>query len=88
MDTEDFVRRAVALTTEDGQGWKHMALEAFRYQSRENAVYRRYLEALGRSPEEVERVEDIPFLPIGFFKTHRVMCGDFEPQAVFLVRPG
>lgn len=84
MDTEDFVRRAVALTAEDSQGWKHMALEAFRYQSRENAVYRRYLEALGRSPEEVERVEDIPFLPIGFFKTHRVTCGDFEPQAVFL----
>lgn len=84
MDTEDFVRRAVALTADDGQGWKHMALEAFRYQSRENPVYRRYLEALGRSPEEVERVEDIPFLPIGFFKTHRVTCGDFEPQAVFL----
>lgn len=77
MDTEDFVRRAVALTAEDGQEWKRMALEAFRYQSRENAVYRRYLEALGRSPEEVERVEDIPFLPIGFFKTHRVTCGDF-----------
>jgi hypothetical protein len=28
-------------------------------------------------------VEQIPFLPISFFKTQEVVCGRFEPQAVF-----
>ena len=83
-DTEDFARRALSLQTGDLPGFERMALEAFRYQSRENAVYARYLQALGRSPQTVERLEDIPFLPIVFFKTHPVVSGTFQPQTVFL----
>ena len=84
MDTEDFARRALALRADDGQGLERMALEAFRYQSRENALYRQYVQALGRRPETVGRLGDIPFLPIGFFKTHRVTSGTFDPETVFL----
>ncbi len=59
------------------------ALEIFRFQALHNLVYRQYLELLGVKPNRVTRIVDIPFLPVGFFKTHRVVSGDFEPQAVF-----
>lgn len=59
------------------------ALEAFHFQARHNPVYKAYLEALHIPPASVSRLENIPFLPIRFFKTHKVMTGVFEPAAVF-----
>jgi len=60
-----------------------LALELFRYQAENNAVYREYLQYLHRDPLNVTILEEIPFLPIGFFKTHRVLTGDVSPQLVF-----
>ncbi len=51
--------------------------------------YREYLGAIGVSAADVERIaaegriEQIPFLPIEIFKTHKVYCGSSEPEAVF-----
>jgi len=53
-----------------------LALDLFRFQSKENKIYSAYIKARKVVPEEVIRVEDIPFLPIGFFKSHQVVCGD------------
>jgi hypothetical protein len=58
-------------------------MEVFRAQAVACAPYRQYLELIGLRAENVERVEDIPFLPIELFKSHHVWCGDGEPEAVF-----
>lgn len=84
MDTLDFATRAFSLRSDDRAGFSELAIEAFRYQWRENAVYRRYAEALGTAVEQVDSVEKIPFLPIGFFKTEKVVSGHFIPQETFL----
>lgn len=60
-----------------------MALDLFRRQAQQCAPYRQYIELLGVDPRSVERVEDIPFLPISLFKSHDVYCGDMEPEKVF-----
>lgn len=60
-----------------------LALRLFRVQAKENDIYRRYLSALGVVPERVKCVEDIPFLPIRFFKEHKVITGNFQEEAVF-----
>jgi hypothetical protein len=64
-------------------GFTRRALETFRYQYRENPIYRSYADLLRVSPGSVESLQDIPFLPIGFFKTHRVVSGNFSDEAVF-----
>lgn len=46
------------------------ALRLFRYQVMHCAPYRIFCQALGRT--EAETVEEIPYLPIGAFKTHEV----------------
>lgn len=61
-----------------------VALELFRFQYARNDVYHRFVDALGVDASAVKNYRRIPFLPIEFFKTHKVVCGDFEPEAVFL----
>ncbi len=60
-----------------------LVLNVFRFQYEHNKIYRDYVDAIGIDPETVKSVYDIPFLPIGFFKTHRVVTTDFEPQMIF-----
>ncbi|NSL87896.1 acyl transferase [Chitinophaga sp. Mgbs1] len=64
-------------------GLEAAALELFRYQYRENDIYRAYTDALHINPAGVKSILEIPYLPIQFFKTHRVACGDFEPELIF-----
>ncbi|MEO7922201.1 MAG: acyl transferase [Chitinophagaceae bacterium] len=65
------------------QDFDSLALEIFRYQAAENEVYRSYLAALKVDPANIHEVDKIPFLPIRFFKSHKVVSGSFEPVAVF-----
>ncbi|MEZ5069469.1 MAG: acyltransferase [Bacteroidales bacterium] len=67
----------------DSKTFRELSLEVFRYQARENAVYREYLRILGSRSGRVSEPEDIPFLPIEFFRNHRVVTGDREPALVF-----
>lgn len=60
-----------------------LATEVFRYQYEGNALYRAYVDALKVNPSAVRSLEQIPFLPISFFKTHRITTGAFEPEVVF-----
>lgn len=59
------------------------ALALFHYQSQHNEVYKNYLHFLGRSVNRITQVHDIPFLPIGFFKTHEVQTGNLTPEIIF-----
>lgn len=52
-----------------------LALQVFRYQYKQNAVYAAYVNALNINPEGIKSIVDIPFLPISFFKTHEVVSG-------------
>jgi hypothetical protein len=69
--------------TADPASFIERALEIFRFQALHNPVYKAYLEALQCDPVAVCRLEQIPFLPVRFFKTHPVMTDDFTPAAVF-----
>ena len=62
------------------------ALALFCYQAKHCAPYAAYLGALGRRPEAVKQLEEIPFLPIEFFKTHdvRTDAAEWEPRETFL----
>lgn len=59
------------------------ALEIFHFQYRKNVVYRKFVKGLGVDIAAIKDFRDIPFLPIEFFKKHKVVSGNFEPEAVF-----
>lgn len=72
-----------ALFSMQQQDMEAAALALFRYQYKENTLYRAYTDALHIRPEEVHSLLKIPFLPIQFFKSHTVTCGTFTPELVF-----
>lgn len=59
------------------------ALAVFRYQAEHNALYAAFIRLLGIQPENVTRLENIPFLPIRLFKIHDIQTGSWSPEAVF-----
>lgn len=79
----DYLRQLPSLTHATAPA---AALELFRYQARHCTPYAAYLAALGCRPEQVQQLEDIPFLPIEFFKTQdvRTDAADWQPQETFL----
>ncbi|UCE69206.1 MAG: acyl transferase [Flavobacteriaceae bacterium] len=63
--------------------FKTCALETFREQYHQVPVYREFCDLLVKNPSNVRRLEDLPFMPIEFFKTHRVLRQGTEAQMVF-----
>ena len=60
-----------------------VALSVFQYQAHHNPLYSRYLKLLGRRPEAVQSLTDIPFLPIQFFKNHEIKSGTWTSETAF-----
>ncbi len=63
--------------------FEELSLEVFRFQASTNEIYKEYLSYLGIRTHEVNRLEKIPFLPIQFFKNHRILSDDAIPQITF-----
>ena len=59
------------------------AIELFKFQARHNKVYKQYLDSLDLKPENLNKVYQIPFLPIEFFKTHTIKTNEWQAQIVF-----
>lgn len=68
---------------EDEASFRHEALALFRFQAERCEPYSQYLRLIGVEAEEVREVEQIPFLPIGLFKSHNIYCGEKEPEQIF-----
>lgn len=58
-------------------------LKVFRFQYDNNPVYQQFCQLLHKDKTNVKRIEDIPFLPIQFFKSHRVVSSTKAIQETF-----
>lgn len=63
--------------------FNEITLEVFSYQFQHNLVYREFCQLLDRNPRNVSRVEEIPFLPIEFFKKKKVISSEETPEIIF-----
>jgi phenylacetate-coenzyme A ligase PaaK-like adenylate-forming protein len=63
--------------------FENVALDVFKFQFENNAVYRSFCDLLYIHPSDVKRIADIPFLPISFFKTHDILSTSEEIQETF-----
>lgn len=66
-----------------GFNFDEIALKIFRFQYVNNEVYQKYVDAIGVQPDKISALHQIPFLPIRFFKTHKVVSTKFTPQIIF-----
>jgi len=64
-------------TISNNADFEKMALQLFRFQAENNAVYREYLSYLRVDVGNIKRVDEIPHMPIQFFKTHEVITNPY-----------
>ena len=67
----------------DEASFQELALQVFREQSQHVQVYREYLDAIKVNPLTVSRWEDIPYLPIDFFRTREVIKDGLNAKVIF-----
>ncbi|WP_109830168.1 long-chain-fatty-acid--protein ligase [Reichenbachiella versicolor] len=79
-ELERFKNKVKGITNES---FEAHAIELFQYQADNNSVYRQYLNNLNFDTKSVSSLEDIPFLPIEFFKNHNVVCGNWSSEFYF-----
>ena len=72
----------------NGTDFRDIALDLFRYQYQHNELYRRFTDALHIDPAKVDALHKIPFLPISFFKTHKITTGTWEQPALIFESSG
>lgn len=70
-----------SITSEDM--FNNMALKIFKFQFENNPVYRSFCDLLYKHPSDINHFEDIPFLPIQFFKSHEVLSSKSKIQSTF-----
>lgn len=65
------------------QQFSETALQIFRHQAQNCTVYRDFIKGLKIDPDTVTAIDQIPFLPIEFFKSHRVLSSDDPIEVTF-----
>ncbi|GAB3935972.1 LuxE/PaaK family acyltransferase [Mucilaginibacter myungsuensis] len=65
------------------QEFTDAALQVFRHQAQHCPVYRQFIDGLRVDIDSVDSIAKIPFLPISFFKSHKVLSNDAPVEVTF-----
>lgn len=63
--------------------FERATLQIFQHQAKKCSVYRQFISGLRIDPDKITSVEQIPFLPIEFFKSHRILSTGAPVQLTF-----
>jgi phenylacetate-coenzyme A ligase PaaK-like adenylate-forming protein len=75
-------KQQVFSITDQGQ-FERVALQVFQYQAKNCLIYNNFLSGLKIDPAEITKVQDIPFLPIQFFKAQRILSSADDVRVTF-----
>lgn len=65
------------------EDFERLTLEVFRFQYENVSVYRNFCDLLNKKPSAVKCIEQIPFLPIQFFKSHKIIAENLKEETIF-----
>lgn len=77
---KNIIQRILSVSRND---FDALALDIYKYQYNNNAVYRQFCQLMRRTPDDVRHVDDIPHLPISLFKHNLIKTNAFSPEVVF-----
>lgn len=81
MQFADHVKKTLFKVNE--KSFEMISLQVFKYQFEHCQIYNQYCRALGKYPSNVNSIDQIPFLPIEFFKNHAVKAGNWQEEKIF-----
>lgn len=85
---QDFKSFSSRLSNLKSDEFETLALQLFQFQSQANPIYKKYLEARNINTDSVKSLDQIPFLPIRFFKDHKVVSGNTTDYTDFFSSSG
>lgn len=60
-----------------------VCLELFHFQFNNNSIYKNYCNLINTNFQGIDHYTKIPFLPIDFFKTHKIVSTDHKAELIF-----
>ncbi|REG82328.1 acyl-protein synthetase LuxE [Algoriphagus antarcticus] len=85
---QDFKSFSSRLSNLKSKDFESLALQLFQFQSLANPIYRQYLDARKVNTQSVKSLDQIPFLPIRFFKDHKIVSGNASDYVDFFSSSG
>lgn len=64
--------------------FNEVALEIFHFQYESNTLYHQFVDLNNVRIGDVDHYKKIPFLPIEFFKSHKITCLNAETEKIFI----
>ena len=71
------------LNISSSQEFEKYSIEIFNYQFEKNTIYREFCKLTGKNPSNIRSSFEIPFLPIQFFKTHKIISSNQPIKKTF-----
>ena len=68
---------------EDHSDFLKLSLQIYDYQYINNLVYNSFVSSLKKSQDTFKSLPDLPFLPVEFFRYHRIITGNLPVQKIF-----
>ena len=59
------------------------SIEIFNYQFQNNTIYREFCNLTSKNSSNIKSSSEIPFFPIQFFKTHKIVSSNQPIQKTF-----
>ena len=66
------------------EDFESMAVKIFKYQFDNNKIYRSFCDLINKNPSDITNSNQIPFLPIKFFKSHTVLSSNQSIEKKFI----
>ncbi len=63
--------------------FEDLTFQIFKHQFKNNRVYRSFCDLLYKNPSDINKIEDIPFLPIQFFKLRQIISNQDSVEEIF-----
>ena len=80
IDRQNYFDQLKSLNKND---FEKFALNVFRFQSLQNKIYSEFTQSLHIVPEKINTIQEIPFLPVEFFRSHRILTGHEKYKQIF-----
>lgn len=77
------IRKDTIFNIQTAAEFEAISLEVFKFQFENNQVYRSFCDLQYIYSTDVKSLEDIPFLPIQFFKSHNILSTSHPVEQVF-----
>jgi phenylacetate-coenzyme A ligase PaaK-like adenylate-forming protein len=75
--------KSTIFSISDKQEFDSLACRIFKFQYNTNKVYKGYVDLLNKNPHHITKINDIPFIPISFYKNNMIISGELNHQLVF-----